>query len=396
MRKSVFRGAMALAFALTLYASPSLAQVDFGDDASRWANDGECDDPRFEGPGMTTTPLLQQDTLHDATDCREAYEAGTITLIGEGGSADKGAANTGSANIANPAAGGAAAAATDVDFGDDSSRWANDGECDDPRFEGPGMTTTPLLQQDTLHDATDCREAFEAGTITLIGADDGDGGDSANISNPDATKPDTGASAVNSASVDFGDDKSRWANDGECDDPRFEGPGMTTTPLLEEDAFHDATDCREAFEAGTITLVAAGGSGSGGDTSTSNNAAAVRTVNFGDDASRWANDDECDDPRFEGPGMTATTLLADDILHDATDCRVEYERGRLSLVGVDEENGWVVDFGDDKGRWANDDECDDPRFEGPGMTATTLLAEDIMHDATDCRVEYERGRLTLR
>ena len=26
----------------------------------------------------------------------------------------------------------------DIDFGDDSSEWANDGECDDPRFEGTG------------------------------------------------------------------------------------------------------------------------------------------------------------------------------------------------------------------------------------------------------------------
>jgi hypothetical protein len=56
----------------------------------------------------------------------------------------------------------------------------------------------------------------------------------------------------------------------------------------------------------------------------------------------------------------------------------------------------TVDFGDDNGDWANDNECDDSRFEGPGMTTTPLLEEDIGHDATDCRTAYEAGRLTLR
>lgn len=55
-----------------------------------------------------------------------------------------------------------------------------------------------------------------------------------------------------------------------------------------------------------------------------------------------------------------------------------------------------IDFGDDNGDWANDNECDDSRFEGPGMTTTILLDEDIGHDATDCRTAYEAGRLTLR
>ena len=59
------------------------------------------------------------------------------------------------------------AAASGVDFGDDASRWSNDGECDDPRFQGPGMTATPLLEEDIMHDATDCREAFERGELEL-------------------------------------------------------------------------------------------------------------------------------------------------------------------------------------------------------------------------------------
>ena len=61
--------------------TPQVA-VDFGDDSGQWANDNECDDPRFEGPGMTTTPLLEENIGHDATDCRTAYEAGRLTLRG--------------------------------------------------------------------------------------------------------------------------------------------------------------------------------------------------------------------------------------------------------------------------------------------------------------------------
>lgn len=53
--------------------------VAFGDDSSAWANDGECDDPRFEGRGMAAT-LVADDLGHDATDCRRLYEAGDIRL----------------------------------------------------------------------------------------------------------------------------------------------------------------------------------------------------------------------------------------------------------------------------------------------------------------------------
>ena len=45
------------------------------------AEDGECDDPRFEGDGMSTTVLLDSDIRNDATDCLAAYQDGTITLI---------------------------------------------------------------------------------------------------------------------------------------------------------------------------------------------------------------------------------------------------------------------------------------------------------------------------
>lgn len=73
------------------------------------------------------------------------------------------------AEAAEAAAPAAVAATVTVDFGDDSSRWANDNECDDSRFEGAGMTATPLLEEDIGHDATDCRTAYEAGNLTLRG-----------------------------------------------------------------------------------------------------------------------------------------------------------------------------------------------------------------------------------
>lgn len=118
---------------------------DFGDDASVWANDGECDDGRFAGAGMTTTPLLDDDIGHDASDCRSAWNAGNLRL-------------------ADPKPFGRTNA---PDFGDDASEWAFDDECDDPRFVGPGMTTTTLLDEDMYHDATDCEAAWDAGDIEL-------------------------------------------------------------------------------------------------------------------------------------------------------------------------------------------------------------------------------------
>jgi hypothetical protein len=60
------------------------AQTEFGDNSSHWANDGECDDPRFEGAGAADT-LLEEDLGHDAADCRKLFDAGRITLRKNGG-----------------------------------------------------------------------------------------------------------------------------------------------------------------------------------------------------------------------------------------------------------------------------------------------------------------------
>ena len=122
--------------------------------------------------------------------------------------------------------------------------------------------------------------------------------------------------------------------------------------------------------------------------------AQASAVDFGDDTSEWAKDGECDDPRFDGPGMTQTTLLSDDILADASDCGEAYSAGRLTLKGVAEDG--TIDFGDDSGEYSKDGECDDLRFKGSGMTVTALLEDDIMHDATDCEADFKAGKLKLR
>ena len=113
-----------------------LDQIDLGD----WNFDGLCDDPRFVGDGMGD-PVYTALAGLDASDCRALHDAGTIRLRQAGETAG-------------------------LDFGDDTGEWARDGECDDPSFEGPGMGATDS-QEHLLSDASDCRDAFAAGTVRL-------------------------------------------------------------------------------------------------------------------------------------------------------------------------------------------------------------------------------------
>ncbi|MFZ8952505.1 MAG: hypothetical protein ACO2ZB_02115 [Gammaproteobacteria bacterium] len=210
-------------------------------------------------------------------------------------------------------------------FGDDSSPFALDGECDDPRFKGNGMAST-LLLSDIYRDATDCSTLYYDGQTSLLVA------------------------------PEFGDDSSPFALDGECDDPRFQGTGMARV-LREENTLKDASDCMRLFNTRMITNSSNG------------------YLNFGDDSSPFALDGECDDPRFKGNGM-ASTLLLSDIYRDATDCSTLYYDGQTSLLVAPE-------FGDDSSPFALDGECDDPRFQGTGM-ARVLREENTLKDASDC------------
>ena len=355
-------GGAALTLALLAGLSlPAMAQasaeIDFGDDTSEWANDGECDDPRFEGAGMASE-LIEEDLLADATDCRTAFEAGTITLRAETDIPEE----TPAATTVAPRS------IEEIDFGDDTSEWANDGECDDPRFSGSGMATT-LEDADIARDATDCRAAFEAGEITL--AEDGD---------------------VAEADIDFGDDSGEWANDQECDDPRFVGSGMA--PEYRNDApGQDATDCRNAFDDGTIAL-ATDDAPSNSSTSTAWLAVLANRIDFGDDSGDWPRDGECDDPDFVGPGAVSDPYDGNR-LGDATDCRAAFIAGTVTLRSLDGAAAGVFDYGTDNSQWANDGQCDDMRFTGPGM-AKKLSQEDIAADASDCRMLEEAGEVSLR
>ncbi|MBU2607024.1 MAG: YbjN domain-containing protein [Alphaproteobacteria bacterium] len=55
------------------------AHDDFGDDSGEYANDGTCDDVRFTGEGRSIL-LTDSHIRKDASDCRAAYDAGTITV----------------------------------------------------------------------------------------------------------------------------------------------------------------------------------------------------------------------------------------------------------------------------------------------------------------------------
>ena len=247
-----------------------------------------------------------------------------------------------------------AQSANNVDFGDDSGLWAEDGECDDPRFEGAGMAGL-LDDEDIMSDATDCREAYLAGDIRLIGQKA-----RAPLLNkmPERKK-------ASSAAVEYGDDDSLFAEDGECDDARFIGDAMAGAPYWAESMFHDATDCKAGMDAGKLRLR--------GD---------------GDPSIEEVTDEE---------DLTEEDL---DLLDELAALLEGGEFDPIDPANFDAPpadgirfNG--VNFGDDEGSFANDGECDDPRFTGEGMTGTTLLAEDAYHDATDCLTVWKQGGLEL-
>ncbi|MDB5535156.1 MAG: hypothetical protein JWQ65_31 [Devosia sp.] len=324
--------------------------INFGDDTSEWNKDGECDDPRFQGTG-SASELVDADLMKDATDCKAAYEKGTITLK------DTGTTTTTDTPVAINN--------TDIDFGDDSSEWSKDGECDDSRFDGTGMASE-MDDSAISKDATDCSAAFAKGTITL---------------------KDTGTTTpVANADVDFGDDSSQWSKDGECDDPRFTGTG-SASQLLDEDKLHDATDCKAAFTAGTITLKTDGTDG--GDVPV----VATGDIVFGDDAGEYNNDQECDDPRFEGTGVASEPVI-ENRMHDATDCQAAVTAGTATMKAGETNEAAAFDYGTDNSKYANDGECDDKRFVGTGMDKK-LLEEDVSNDATDCRTMVESGALSI-
>jgi len=130
----------------------------------------------------------------------------------------------------------------------------------------------------------------------------------------------------------------RWANDNECDEPRYGGTGACQDGT-------DANDCRNEASAWQRLMGAL--------------PADIRNQ-LGNDTCRWANDRECDDANFGGTGACSAGT-------DASDCRA------LAIGG------------DNSCRWANDNECDDPGI-GTGACISGT-------DENDCRsVAYLRNR----
>jgi hypothetical protein len=124
-------------------------------------------------------------------------------------------------------------AAETIDFGDNSGEYSKDGECDDRRFTGLGMSSS-LDFKSIGRDSSDCRAAFEDGSIKLW--------------NKDAA-----LAATQCPKINFGNDGSEYAHDGACDDPRFEGFGMAEV-VNRGDKRSDASDCRRLCEFGLIGI----------------------------------------------------------------------------------------------------------------------------------------------
>ena len=120
-----------------------------------------------------------------------------------------------------------------VEFGDNSSEYAHDGVCDDRRFMGIGAARN-LHDKDNFKDATDCRKLFDLGLVQVASES-------------------AGRAATNCAAIDFGNNSSEWSKDGECDDPRFDGPGSNGAANW-EDLLGDATDCKRRCVQGKIWL----------------------------------------------------------------------------------------------------------------------------------------------
>lgn len=250
----------------------------------------------------------------------------------------------------------------DIAFGDDTSSWANDGECDDPRFEGAGMASGPL-RENRLADATDCKTLFDEGEVRFS-----------------AVQYDPSLTIVNGTNL--GDNSWLWAHDDECDDARFIGEGMASTPSLEAMA-RDRHDCSYGLQLGALTLA---------ETLPEPVEAEYDGIDFGHDKGGYPHDDECDDPRFDGPDFAIGARDSANIGGDRADCLAAYKEGHITF-----KERFVIDdvyFGDDQSLYPSDGECDDPRFAGTAMAAKPTLA-GLAHDAADCMPAWRAETIRL-
>lgn len=125
---------------------------------------------------------------------------------------------------------------------------------------------------------------------------------------------------------------------------------------------------------------------------------AAEPIWFGDNTSQYADDGECDDRRFIGKTMDEN-LNSDDIAHDSNDCKTAFDAGKIKLWYEHEARAVTqcsrIDFGDNSSEWANDGDCDDPRFEGRG-SASGIASVDRGKDANDCSIQCKAGMIFIR
>lgn len=122
-------------------------------------------------------------------------------------------------------------------------------------------------------------------------------------------------------------------------------------------------------------------------------------INYGDNSSAFANDDQCDDPRFTGPG-TAPNLDWTSAGADADDCRASVANGGrywFDATSILIPDCSAVDFGENNSVWADDGSCDDPRFFNPAkLESSILMQDDLKQDAADCLKTCKSGQLYVR
>ncbi len=116
------------------------------------------------------------------------------------------------------------------------------------------------------------------------------------------------------------------------------------------------------------------------------------SLELGNDTGEFAKDGECDDIRFTGKGMSVI-LLTDSIGKDASDCGAALKAERVSVdpMHAKPSDASPINFGDDTSRFAKDGQCDDIRFAGSDAAEMVFIAEDVGHDASDCKAAFETG-----
>ncbi len=144
----------AIALVVLIFSGAALAQDPLGDDTGPNANDGQCDDSRFENIGAGNSNIVFWEggryDGRDATDCRDLLLQGLINWR----------------DGVDPRVDIVLATG---DFGDDGGPNANDGQCDDSRFENIGAGNSNIVFWEggryDGRDATDCADLLLQGLV---------------------------------------------------------------------------------------------------------------------------------------------------------------------------------------------------------------------------------------